>query len=344
MRIYTRAVRMHINGRIAMALAVSERTQAHQKETMSGPITHQQRLQVSALVAKDFFKLRDSLYRLGAKGFFSGMPYALMEITEGILPFISALRILKRSDLADAYVNALFDFLPFCVGVVRRFDGGSDIADILNRLGILFVALADPSDKSSIPEHLKRFEQALEGQPVFDCLDEVQNALRKFVEGVPDNSADNAKHSMDDLRAYYVQQASALGVDLNDPDDQIAQIVRIGLKDLDPTRVLKDCQHIHVMITSCGMPAEMLGLPTAGSKQIVCLKHGHSIEALSLDDAYEGFAKVSLWSEDQICCENCPNKAPHPIGWEWSNEWNAQQHAKYQEFVTRNDTNCEHDH
>ena len=167
-RIYTRAARMQINGRIALALAVSEQVQTRQKETMSGPITRLHRLQVSALVSNDFFKLRDALYRLGAKGLFSVMPYALAEIAEGILPFISALRILGRADLADAYVNALFDFLPFCVGVVRRFGGGSDIVEILNSLGTRLVGLADASDKTSMPDLLKRFEQALEGEPAFE--------------------------------------------------------------------------------------------------------------------------------------------------------------------------------
>lgn len=118
-------------------------------------------------------------------------------------------------------------------------------------------------------------------------------------------------------------------MDLSDPDDRIAQVVRIGLADLDPTRVMKNCQHIHVMTTSYGMPAEMLGLPTAGSKRVICLKHGHSIETLSLDAAYESFTKAWPWEKDAIRCENCPDTAPHPKEWEWTEEWSAAQHVKY---------------
>lgn len=334
-RIYTRAARMNLNGQVALALAVSEQVQARQKETMAGPITHLHRLQVSALVSKDFFRLRDALYRLGEKGLFSVMPYALAEIAEGILPFVSSLRILGRSDLADAYVNALFDFLPFCVGVVRRFDGESDIAEILNSLGMRFVGLADASDKASMPDLLKRFEQALEGNPPLKCLGLVQSGLRNLVGEIQADSQAQAKPTMDQLRAYFAQQAAALGVDLSDPDDQIAQVVRIGLADLDPTRVMKNCQHIHVMTTSYGMPAEMLGLPTAGSKRVVCLKHGHSIETLSLDAAHESFAKAWPWEKDAIRCENCPDTIPHPDGWEWTEEWSAAQHAKYMELEKR---------
>jgi hypothetical protein len=324
---------MKLNGQVALALAVSEQVQAHQKETMAGPITHLNRLKVSALVSKDFFRLLDALNRLGAKGLFSVMPYALAEIAEGILPFVSALRILGRADLADAYVNALFDFLPFCVGVVRQFDGEGDIAEVLDSLGMRFVGLADASERSSMRDLLKRFEQALEGNPAFKCLGVVQTALRKLVVEVQADSQAQVKPTMAQLRAYYAQQAAALGVDLSDPDDPIARVIRIGLEDLDPTRVLKNCQHIYVFITSHGMPAEMLGLPTAGFKQIVCLKHGHSVEALSLDGAYATFSEVAPWAKDKIRCQNCPDKACHSEKWEWTEEWNILQYAKYLDLV-----------
>jgi len=334
-RIYTRAARMHVNGRIAMALAVSEQVLARQKDPMSGPITHLHRLQVSALVSKDFFKLRDALYRAGANGFFSVMPYALADITEGIMPFVSALRLLERGDLADAYVEALFDFLPFCVGIIRRFEVGRDIAEILTSLGKRFLVLADPSDRASMPGLFNRFESVLKGEPAFGCVDEVLATLRKLIEYVQAGPDSGKKPSWDEVRAYYAQQAAELGIDLNDPNDRIAEVVRIGLEDLDQTRVLKNCEHIYVGVGSYGMPGEMLGLPTAGSKRVVCLKHGHSVEALKLDEAYETFAAISPWNRDQICCENCPDKAPHQDGWEWSEEWNVQQHAKYLELLKR---------
>ncbi len=327
--IYTRAARMKLNGQVAHALALSEKAQARQKGTMPGPITHLQRLQVSALISRDFFKLRDRLYRMGSDGQFSVMPYALAEIAEGIFPFVSALRILGRNDLADAYVSALFDFLPFCVGVVRRFDRGNDIGEILYSLGLRFVGLADYSDDKAMPQILKRFVEALEGEPEFDCLGELQDSLQKHIDELQANSQGNAKPSMDDLRSYFAQQAAALGVDLDDPDDMIAQVVRVGLDDLNPTRVVKNCQHIHVFNTASGMPAEMLGLPTAGFKRIVCLKHGNSVEALSLDGAYETFSEGASWANDRICCKNCPDKTPHPDGWEFSDEWQKHQYELY---------------
>lgn len=330
--LYTRAARMHINGRVAMALAISENTQALQGVTIAGPVTQLHRMQVSKLVSKDFFKLRDKLYRLGSQGYFSVMPYVLSEIAEGILPFLSALRILERENLADGYVNALFDFLPFCVKIVGKFNGKNDILEILNSLGIRFIGLASSSSKTSTAEMLSRFAMTLEGTPAFSDLDAILAPLQEFVKDLEARSNSRSKPSIDELRVYFAHQAAALGINLNDPNDRFAKIVKIGLDDLDPTRVVKNCQHIHVMTTSYGMPAQMLGLQTAGSKKIVCLKHGHSCESLTLDGAYETFAEVAPWAKDQICCENCPDKVCHPSGWTWSEEWHAEQHAKYQKF------------
>jgi Domain of unknown function (DUF4062) len=131
---------------------------------------------------------------------------------------------------------------------------------------------------------------------------------------------------------YYEQQAAALGIDLSNPNDRIAEIVRIGLEDLDPTRVARHCRHIHLRHGPVGVPAEMLGLPTAGSKSIMCLKHGHSIQGLKLDDIYAMFARAMPWSPDQMSCDKCPDISPHPEGWEWSDEWAAEQAARFKQL------------
>ena len=40
--------------------------------------------------------------------------------------------------------------------------------------------------------------------------------------------------------------ANAMGIDLTDENDPIARMVRIGIDDLNPERVLRDCEHISV--------------------------------------------------------------------------------------------------
>ena len=56
-------------------------------------------------------------------------------------------------------------------------------------------------------------------------------------------------------RQIYENMATALGIDLSDPKDPIARIVRIGIADLDPSRVLKNCEHIFISLGPRGLPS-----------------------------------------------------------------------------------------
>jgi hypothetical protein len=114
------------------------------------------------------------------------------------------------------------------------------------------------------------------------------------------------------------EMAAAMGVDLSDKTNAIADIVNIGLADLNPERVLKNCQHIFVQAGSVGIPAQMLGLPSAGSKHLRCVKHGHDISGLVLDNVYALM--------EQMHCANCPDRSPHPADWKWSHKWQEAQH------------------
>lgn len=73
----------------------------------------------------------------------------------------------------------------------------------------------------------------------------------------------------------------------------------------------------------------MLGLPTVGSKSIICLKHGHSMQGLKLDAVYDLFSRTMPWDKDGVKCDKCPEVSPHPAGWAWSNEWGAEQEALF---------------
>jgi hypothetical protein len=93
-----------------------------------------------------------------------------------------------------------------------------------------------------------------------------------------------------------------------------------GLKDADPTRVLRHCEHSLVSITRVPLLAHMLGqqlgLPI-GPKVMECSKHGYGYGAASLDEAHAGFTTRF--------CQSCPDRQPHPEGWEYSPEWNEKQ-------------------
>jgi hypothetical protein len=117
----------------------------------------------------------------------------------------------------------------------------------------------------------------------------------------------------------YRQMAGALGIDLADPNDPLAVMVRQGLADLNPGRVLRFCKHLFVSLGSGGLPAVLIRLPTAGIKRLQCTVHGYGVEAFALDDCSEGM--------QQEFCSKCGDREPHSADWEWTNAWKQNQNA-----------------
>jgi len=144
--------------------------------------------------------------------------------------------------------------------------------------------------------------------------------LRKFSIHRDDDSL-----SLAEEQRVYESMASALGIDLTDSNDSIARIVRIGIADFDPTRVLKNCQHLFVSLGSSGLPAEMLQLPTAGSKFLHCTLKSKTIGGVSLDRVYEGF-KAKF-------CDGCAECKPHAADWSYSHRWQREQNERHKKFV-----------
>ncbi len=112
------------------------------------------------------------------------------------------------------------------------------------------------------------------------------------------------------------QMARGLGIDIDNPKDRTGKIVNIGLKDLNPERVLRNCKHLFVYPGNCGSVGEMLKLNTAGSKWLRCLKKRVAVSGLSLDDIYD------LIKHEH--CSECQDNTPRPTDWKWTRRW--QQH------------------
>lgn len=136
------------------------------------------------------------------------------------------------------------------------------------------------------------------------------------VEEIPDEEIDKMHRML----------AKAAGIDL-EKDDDIAKVAKIGLKDRNPERILKNCSNLEVATGHYGMVGEMLALQTAGSKFLFC-KYCGGVYGLSLDSLYEGLRKH---------CENCENHDPLPKDWKWSLAWQQEKDKKrtkeFQKFI-----------
>lgn len=330
-RIYLRSSRMHLNAIRALGLSKSQLATQMHGETLSGPFVSLQRTEMQAMVTRDFVALLRTIPRL-AKGAAPLIPFALGEAIEGILSSLGYLRAVGQLDLVKSYANAAAGWVPMALQVLDNLAEDEMRRETMN-LGLRFVSIGSLGllDHTGV---LENFTQAVERLPPRPGRAAALEAVRQFCAGLK-YDAGSAEPTWDEIRDYFTRAAAELGINLNDPNDWSAQMVRVGLEDLDPRRVLRNCSHMHVAYPYRGIVAEMLGMPTAGIKRVVCLKHGHFAQQLHLDDAYRFFAKNPFRSEGEVCCETCPNKAPHPDGWDMSKAWEDAQHARYMELRAR---------
>lgn len=331
-RAYSRASRMVVNARVMFAVAVSEKVQRLQGETLAGPFTTIERINATNRVARDFRRIQAIIGQALDRKFYSIVPYLVDDWLETSLPFVHALRLARQNESAAAYGEILWLGVRLAVELAKRALGAAEAQPLLHAIGLKVVALT-PEDVAEAEKWIVRYEQELMAAPSQSGGSEIISSMRSLLFAATKEA--KQKPTMIEVRAHIEQQAAALGIDLKDPNDRIAEIVRIGLDDLDPTRVARNCRHIHLRYGSCGLPGQMLGLPTAGSKSVICLKHGHSCEGLKLDVVYDVFSRTMPRETNGLRCDKCPDVSPHPAGWVWSDEWAQEQDAGFARMRTK---------
>ena len=110
------------------------------------------------------------------------------------------------------------------------------------------------------------------------------------------------------------QLLDAWGVDF-DADDDIARAARSGLKDLNPERVYRWCEHLYTELMGQSWVGQVLGLPI-GQKVFWC-EYGGPLIAFELD---EGLARYK-----QQFCTGCRYHSPRRDDWKWSHQWHAER-------------------
>ena len=169
---------------------------------------------------------------------------------------------------------------------------------------------------------------AIELAQSISSLDE-RNAALEFIErsararrGERDPRAKRA-----DARQIYENMATSVGIDLKDPRDPRAILVNIAIRDLDPSRVLRQCRHFFGWLGLATPIALQLRLPTAGTKVLHCLRHGYTVEGMALDSVYSSFKRRH--------CDSCPDREARPREWEWTEAWQKAENEAHGEIVKR---------
>lgn len=269
-------------------------------------------------VTTELHRAQRLIIQLAEHGWIGLLAYAWAELTEAVLPFLTRLRKDNLSAGATSIREWLHDVGTLCRDLITQLGDRSliglyavnharidiDIDEFSQRLAEsreLVTTIANPDERKVAELQLETLEKLVgeKAQPVPE--DDDPEMLEQIVR----------------------QMAHGLGIDLDDPNDRIADIVQVGLRDANPERVVRDCAHLVVQLGSSGVPAQMLGLPTAGFKNIGCRKHGYRSSGFSLDDLY-GFFKSRH-------CDECPDRDPHPLDWKWTHAWQRDQELGWQQ-------------
>lgn len=118
----------------------------------------------------------------------------------------------------------------------------------------------------------------------------------------------------DEFYRFAIERAG--GQNLEDETDEVSCILKQGLMDRNPGRVLQWCSHLHMAPVVWGEPGRIFGLPTAGMKLLYCnAKNSHKV-GYKLDELHTHFQEGD--------CVACPHRAPRRE-WMWTEKWQAEQ-------------------
>lgn len=125
--------------------------------------------------------------------------------------------------------------------------------------------------------------------------------------------------------------AASLGIDVSDKGSPLYQGLLVAARDNSPDRALRTCEHIVTSLGATGPVARqitaLLGTQMAGSKIIHCSLHKYHLEGRDFDSALAGFKLRH--------CDSCPDKAPRPADWEFTDSVRDEFQTKHEEFVRK---------
>lgn len=227
-----------------------------------------------------------------------------------------------RDENQKEAVEILEDWLSYCTDLGLKLTSDSGQEELLVLFLNIFVSLKVHS-RDQI-HYIAIARKRLEVVQRKDLKSFFSEYLYKLEETyVADNQEYNL--SPDEELDFYKKHAKKLGFDFDDPENEFGQIIKQGLEDYNPERILKECESLLVFNSSAlGLPAKMVGLPSATMKIIHCLEYRHTGGGWGLDIAYWGTSGIPNTGFKNRHCMNCEKCKPRADDWTWNSKWQAE--------------------
>ena len=309
-RVFARIARLQWYTNKDFGIYMSRVVQKQSGNEWTSAITYGAQAATTRSIAHQIAQLPRSLNRLNSAGHPDLLPVVWPSVVATLAVFVQRLYNDGHADWADNLLSWMNSAAATSTHSAEALGMWHEYASSV----LMSLRLAKPNDSESLRKARDAAAQKLciipDGSDRADALKQLETDFENL-------SRDERPMTIEDEQRLYRSMAEGLGIDLNDPNDDIAKIVNVGLQDLSPERVVKNCVHLFVSLGPCGVPAQMLGLPTAGSKWVHCTKHKYAIMGLKLDTIYPMFAERH--------CAKCSDCKPHAAEWRWSREWQMQQ-------------------
>ncbi|BDX18125.1 hypothetical protein MFKK_09350 [Halopseudomonas aestusnigri] len=286
------------------------------------------RSQIVLKAAKEIEKVVHLINRI----ILSGNKYILLETLPRIGPKVAIFAHRLSMDGLDEQSNHLYAWMKFCIDLSielsKELDQENFIAEmlILNSTFKINTPEADFHLDESF-ELAKLIKSEFIRASVTDTITKIKADIKKS----------NEDASPEDELKFFRERAKALGFDYDDPKDEIGQIIKQGLKDYNPERVIKDCENLIVFPSRAqGIPARMLGLPSAAMKWVHCIKKGYAMGGWDLDNIYK--SPIEEFGFENQYCRNCEHKNPRPSDWNWNSKWQNEEMRKHKDIIAKIDS------
>lgn len=263
----------------------------------------------------------------------SALPLAFLRIIEGGTTLINRLELEGLENAAASIRNVVFRVCKVSAAIAAEFAMHNERAR-----AAIFAAMLSRNRQAECVLWAKAEAEQIEDEQNRDWA---RTAIADQPANLGAEKMNDEPVPMPMEQQVYLNMASALGFDLSDSDDVFSQMVKVGIDDLDPTRVLRDCTHMFLTLSQQGhtffhlILGQQLQLPTMGAKVLHCTLHKYTRVGLSLDEAYERFRRDY--------CDKCPDRQPRLTEWQYTHEWQLGENEWNKEFMDgpRSET---HDH
>jgi len=195
--------------------------------------------------------------------------------------------------------------------IISYYIGDDKYKDILGSLSTL-------AAEKQLNYYIRRSEELLE---TFKDMGPFSENLK--IEPTKTNFDETPDEEID---KFHRDLARMAGIDL-EKDDKIAGIIKIGIKDRNPERILRNCSHLEIAIGSYGIYGMLLCLPSCGTKLLFCKHANGCLEGLDLDMLYSTLRMNS--------CVKCNYCNPMPEDWKWTIRWQQDRDENRSEEFRR---------